>query len=154
MDNLDPNYMQLRELFENLCALSPNDGDIAGRLPFYTADGQFIGEFLPSTKDLAALNAAVAQLVEIAESMRKYGPDGPDLDDHFNQILWELDLVTPWDPAATGETTTTVLPTQRVSPPSEAALWATHHADLAADLDDVFNESGLSFPANGEGGDA
>jgi hypothetical protein len=152
MDNLNPRYLKALELVHNLLALSPDDGDVAARLRIETESGAFAGEVLLSGKDLDALTAAVARLGEIAESMRKYGPEGPDLEDHFNQILWELDLVTPWDPAATGEATTTI-PTPRVSPPSDAALWAAVHGDLAADLADIYNDVGLYFPTGSEDGE-
>jgi hypothetical protein len=151
MDNLDPQYLKALELVQNLLALSPDDGDVAARLRIETGNGTFASEVLLSNKDLDALTAAVARLGEIAESMRLHGPDGPDgpdLEDHFNQILWELDLVTPWDPAATGEATTTI-PAPRVSSPSDAALWAAVHGDLAADLADIYNQAGLFLPPTG-----
>jgi hypothetical protein len=148
MDNLDPQQVKAQMLWRSLLGLSPDDGDVAARLRIETGSGAFAGEVLLSAKDLDALTDAVKRLGEIADSMRKYGPDGPDLEDHFNQILWELDLVTPWDPAATGEATTTI-PTPRVSPPSDAALWAAVHGDLAADLADIYNEAGLFLPPTG-----
>ncbi|MGA4960260.1 hypothetical protein [Streptomyces lavendulocolor] len=152
MDNLDPRYLKALELVQNLLALSPDDGDVAARLRIETGSGAFAGEVLLSGKDLDALTAAVARLGEIADSMRKYGPEGPDLEDHFNQILWELDMVTPWDSAATGEATTTI-PAPRVSPPSDAALWAAVHGDLATDLADIYNDAGLYFPTGSEDGE-
>jgi hypothetical protein len=147
MDNLDPRYLKARELYENLLALSPDNGDVAARLPLYTGDGTFVGEVLLSGKDLDALTGVVNRLGVIAEMTRMQAADTAQTPDPLlteaDRVLLDLDDLTDWD-TTTPDVPVPFVPGPRRCSPSEATLWATLHPELAADVADALD--GLAFP--------
>lgn len=154
MDGIDRNHLLLMALKRNLAALSPDNGDIAGRLTIRAADGAHVADILLSSKDLDALNDAVAELGATAQQMRQEAVVAAEdaVLSEADQMLLELDSVTPWD-ATDADKPVPFVPGARVSPPSNAALWAANNPSLAADLADVFNAMDLSDPAGDEDGE-
>ena len=83
--------MRALELYHQLLALSPDDGETAARVTIRAADGRLVGDVLLNSRDLEAATDALVSLNAYAQDERdnaqQLHPDAlADLEAHFASL--------------------------------------------------------------------
>ena len=83
--------MRALELYHQLLALSPDDGETAARVTIRAADGRLVGDVLLNSRDLEAATDALVSLNAHAQDERdnaqRLHPDAlADLEAHFASL--------------------------------------------------------------------